>query len=283
MGDDTAAKRRSVIHEIGLDVRAEGAALDALLSSHPASAWATPTPATGWTVADAISHLAYFDEVGTLALQRPTIFEAERDRIVDAVASEAPGDLALARELAPAELADRWRRGRADLLEAALGGESSRRVPWFGPTMSIPSFLTARLMETWAHGQDVVDALGARPILSDRLRHVCHLGVATRGWSYAIRALDEPASSIRVELVGPGGEEWAWGPPDATERVAGSAAEFAAVVTQRRNVDDTSLRVDGADAAHWLRIAQSFAGPPGDGRPPGMQPIAPSGDEGTRR
>ena len=46
---------------------------------------------------------------------------------------------------------------------------------------------TARLMETFAHGRDVADALGAHArAATARLRHVCHLGVRTRGFAYLI-------------------------------------------------------------------------------------------------
>ena len=47
-------------------------------------------------------------------------------------------------------------------LLAACWRRSTRRPasPWYGPSMSARSFVTARLMETWAHGMDVADALG---------------------------------------------------------------------------------------------------------------------------
>ena len=136
--------------------------------------------------------------------------------------------------------------------------------------MSVPSFATARLMEHWAHGQDVAAALidggvlhpGAIPAPTDRLRHICHLGVATRGWSYTVRDLDPPAGDVRVELVLPSGAEWTAGPADATDRVTGPALDFCLVVTQRRNAAATDLVVRGGAAEAWLAIAQCFAGRP---------------------
>ena len=58
--------------------------------------------------------------------------------------------------------------------------------------MGAKSFLTARLMEVWAHGQDIVDTVGARRAPTDRLRHIAQLGFITRGWTYINRGLDVP-------------------------------------------------------------------------------------------
>jgi uncharacterized protein (TIGR03084 family) len=67
---------------------------------------------------------------------------------------------------------------------------------------------------------------------------------------------------VRVELDAPGGGVWTWGGAAAPERVSGTALDFCLVVTQRRGVDETDLACEGAGAAHWMQIAQAFAGPP---------------------
>jgi uncharacterized protein (TIGR03084 family) len=137
--------------------------------------------------------------------------------------------------------------------------------------MAARSFATARLMETWAHGQDVADALGVRREPTDRLRHVAHIGVRARPFSYAVRGLDVPAGEVYVALDPPsGGEPWTWNDPTAPDRISGPALDFCLVVTQRRHPADTSLVVDGPLAAEWIAIAQAFAGPPGEGRRPGQ-------------
>jgi uncharacterized protein (TIGR03084 family) len=133
--------------------------------------------------------------------------------------------------------------------------------------MSVTSFTTARLMETWAHGQDVVDALGRTRALGPRLRHVAEIGVRARGFAYASRGLPVPDHPVRVELSGPGGEAWAWGPEDARDRVRGDALDWCLVVTQRRNPADTALVVEGDTAREWVGIAQAFAGAPTEHRP----------------
>ena len=148
-----------------------------------------------------------------------------------------------------------------DELEAAgrtLTNET--RVEWYGPSMGSKSFLTARLMEVWAHGQDICDTVGATRTPTDRLRHIAQLGVITRGWSYIVRGELAPEGEVRVELTAPSGDQWAWGPEDAPAGVTGPAEDFCLVVTQRRHVDDTDLTVTGETAHDWMTKAQAFAG-----------------------
>jgi len=135
--------------------------------------------------------------------------------------------------------------------------------------MGAMSFVSARLMETWAHGQDVADALGVIRIATNRLRHIAHLGVRARPFSYVVRGLTMPTDQVSVELTSPSGELWAWDTEsDPPDQVRGPALDFCLVVTQRRNIVDTELEVKGRAANEWLGIAQAFAGPPGPGRPP---------------
>lgn len=257
------------------DLAVEQAALEALVQDLSASEWSRPTPAPGWDIATSVGHLVYFDEAAALALGDPERFEALRRSFLDLDERGAAGDLrpdeVLGRELAPVQLLERWRRARRSLEEAAWTVDPAVRVPWFGPPMSPASFLTARIMETWAHGQDVRDALGEPPLISARLRHVCHLGVAARPYAFAVHQQADPGGPIRVEVQGPSGEVWTWGPADAPDVVRGSALDLALVVTQRRNLADTSLVVQGQLAQAWLAVAQAFAGPAGAGRPPGCK------------
>ena len=143
------------------------------------------------------------------------------------------------------------------------------RLAWYGPQMSAASSVTARLMETWAHGQDVVDALGLEREATNRLRHIAHLGVSTFGFAFEAHSRAVPVAQVRVELTAPqGGGLWTWGPAQSDDRVIGRAEEFCLVVTQRRHVLDTELEVIGPVATEWMSIAQAFAGPAGPGRKP---------------
>jgi uncharacterized protein (TIGR03084 family) len=131
--------------------------------------------------------------------------------------------------------------------------------------MSLSSMVTSRIMETWAHGQDVRDALGAPTPSTPRLRHVAFLGWRAFGNSFMARGLPVPDVEVRVEL-----DQCTFGPEDAANVVRGPALDFCLVVTQRRHVDDTSLVAEGDVAKQWLSIAQAYAGPPGQGREPGQ-------------
>jgi len=256
------------VAELCSDLAAEHDALDAVVASQPAAAWATPTPAAGWDVGDSISHLCFFDEAAVLALTDPDGFEAHKTGLLAAMAeagADSP-DVALGRQLSdPAALVDRWRAARATYLDAAraaAAAEPGQRIPWYGPPMSVPSFTTARLMETWAHGADVRDALGVPIEASPRLRHVIHIGVTARPFAFASHGIADPGDSIRVEAAAPDGASWTWGPPDATNRVAGSALDLALVLTQRRHRSHTQVTTEGPVAEQWLAVAQAFAGPP---------------------
>jgi uncharacterized protein (TIGR03084 family) len=253
------------VAEIAADLRAEQDALDAVVAGLPDAAWSTPTASPGWTVADQIGHLTYFDGTATLAINDADAFKES----VQALLTSGDLDRAtLSRDLAPADLLATWRSNRSRLANAATGLSADSRVPWYGPSMSAKSFLTARLMECWAHGQDVVDAVdGTRPA-SDRLRHIAQLGFITRGWSYKNRGLEPPDTAVRLELKAPSGETWRYGPDDAAEVVSGPAEDFCLVVTQRRHVDDTALQIEGEAARDWMLKAQAFAGPATEGPQP---------------
>jgi uncharacterized protein (TIGR03084 family) len=169
--------------------------------------------------------------------------------------------------MAPAGVLGWWRDARRRLLAAAAACDPKERVPWFGPPMSVRTCVTARLMETWSHGLDIHDAAGRRPVDTDRLRHVAHLGYVTREFAYRNRGLEPPGTPLYVELTAPSGAVWAWGPAGATDRITGPAGDFCRVVTQRLHPADTALRAEGDRASEFLRVAQAFAGPPGPGRP----------------
>lgn len=248
------------------DLRAESDDLDALVALLPAERWADETPAPGWTIAHQIGHLLWTDRVALTAVTDEPGFA----EVLQGAAANPTGFVdAGAEELAalPAgELLADWRSTRARLHGALLGVAAGRKLPWFGPPMSAASMATARLMETWAHGLDVADALGVKRTATDRLRSIAHLGVRTRDYAYVVNNLAPPAEPFFVELRGPGGDVWSWGSPDAAQRVSGSAEDFCFLVTQRRPLSALDIAAHGPDAQRWLEIAQAFAGPPGGGR-----------------
>ena len=251
------------------DLGEEHAALDEIVASLDDGSWDVQTPAEPWTVRDQISHLAFFDELATAAATSTDEFMAGMATAAQDVDAFMNAPLEKGRAMPPAEVVAWWRAARAEMMAAFRELDPGTRIPWYGPPMSPASFMTARLMETWAHGQDIVDALGIERATSPRLRHVAHIGVRARPFSYTTRGMDVPEEPVAVELAGPEGERFVWD-EGAAQRVRGPALDFCLVVTQRRHVDDTSLEMDGALAREWMSIAQAYAGPPGSGRKPGQ-------------
>ncbi|WP_373202547.1 TIGR03084 family metal-binding protein [Mycobacterium marinum] len=248
------------------DLEAESDDLDALVAPLAPQRWSELTPAPGWSIAHQIAHLLWTDRVALTAVTDEAGFA---DVLTAAAANPAGFVDEGAEELAampPAELLSDWRLTRGRLHEALLDVADGRKLPWFGPPMSAASMATARLMETWAHGLDVADALGVTRPATDRLRSIAHLGVRTRDYAYFVNNLAPPTEQFLVELRGPGGDLWSWGPADAAQRVTGPAEDFCFLVTQRRPLSSLHLTATGEDARQWLQIAQAFAGPPGEGR-----------------
>ncbi len=244
------------------DLAAESAELRGLVVGLGEVGWGLGTPAEGWSIADQVSHLAYFDDVAVRSAVEPDAFLAEhRGGVVDPDAIAARY-----RTLDGPELLAWFDRSRERLIETFRGLDPRLRVPWFGTEMSAASALTARIMETWAHGQDVTDALGAVREPSMRLRHVAHIGVGARAFSYALHGRALPDVPVRVELDAADGSRWTWGPEDAADRIAGPALHFALLITKRRHRDDLALAITGPAAREWAEIGQAFAGRPGTGR-----------------
>lgn len=248
------------------DLQAESEALDALVAGLNPEQWTLPTPAPGWTIAHQIGHLWWTDQVALQSITDEPAFESLVTGAQTRIATFVDDAAAEAAAVAPADLLANWRQTRAALHAALRAVPAGRKLQWFGPPMSGMSMATARLMETWAHGVDVADTLGAEVVGTARLKSIAHLGVRTRDFAFTVHGLTPPAEPFHVELTGPDGSVWTWGPEDAAQRVRGPALDFCFLVTQRRPRTALDLVADGPEAQEWLAIAQAFAGPPGAGR-----------------
>jgi uncharacterized protein (TIGR03084 family) len=243
------------------DLRAESDDLDAVISSAEADALHRATPAAGWSAADTLGHIWFFDREARRALEEPEDFVARRDELFADPEGYLSAHVETIRGLGDA-LVPSWQDERRRIIDALQTVDPTTRVPWYGPSMSPMSFGTARLMETWAHGQDIADALEVRRTPTDRLRHIAHLGVSTRGFSYVVRGMEASDVPVYVALTAPSGAEWTWGDPSAADSVRGTAVDFCQRVTQRRVLEDLNLEVTGEAATEWMSIAQAFAGGP---------------------
>ncbi|MEW2165869.1 TIGR03084 family metal-binding protein [Streptomyces sp. NPDC007084] len=250
------------------DLHRESEELDRLVAGLDRDGWVRITPAPRWTIAHQIAHLTWTDHAALLAVTDADAFADEvkkaiatPDTFVDQGADEGAAQ-------PPDRLLTAWRAGRTGLEDALRAAPAGTRFPWYGPPMSVASMATGRLMETWAHGQDIADALGVQREPTDRLRHVARIGVRARDFAFAAHGLPAPTEEFRVELQSPAGDVWTHGPADAPQRVTGPALDFCLLVTQRAHRTDLAVHAQGPDADRWLDIAQAFAGPPGTGRPP---------------
>lgn len=260
------------------DLRAEYAQLADLARTLTPAQWAEHSAFHGWTPWDEVAHLCFFDETALLSATDAEAFARNTSALL--------AELATGREISaiarakyahldgPALLAH-WEPISARLTDALAVLDPKARLPWYGPSMSARSFATARLMETWAHGQDVWDVARRRRPASDRLRHIAHIGVTTFGWSFVNRQRPVPEVVPYLELQPPhGGAPWTWGDPASPERITGPALDFCLLVTQRRNLADTGLAYTDGAARDWLSIAQCFAGEPADAPAPGVRKVA---------
>lgn len=242
----------------------EHAALDEMVVGLSDSQWDTITPFYDWTIKNEVCHIAYFDDKANLAATDGDGFQADMAKSFEGITSvddwveKTVQDLM---QMPPKELMDFWVSERIKMLTTFEVLDPEDKIPWYGPPMTARSFVIARMMETWAHGQDVADALGFKRIPTERLKHIAHLGVKTFGWSYVNRGLEKPGEKVRVELTSPAGDTWLWNETCENNSVIGSAEDFCLVVAQRRHVDDTALTAQGEIAREWMTLAQVFAGP----------------------
>jgi uncharacterized protein (TIGR03084 family) len=254
------------------DLIAEAEELHAFLATLGEDDWSRPTAFQQWTPWDVVAHLHFYDRVSLVALEGREAFAGRRDELIRAMAAGTSNAELGRREfghLGPAALLEAWIVDCRDMASQLGESDPKRRLPWFGPDMGVRMFTTARLMETWAHGQEVYDLMGVARKPTDRLRHIATIGVKTFGWTFANRRLEPPGPPPYVRLVAPSGAIWEWGEPSDAEYVSGAAVDFCHVVTQGRNVADTELQVVGPVATAWMAIAQCFAGPPADPPKPG--------------
>jgi uncharacterized protein (TIGR03084 family) len=260
----------AAVDEVLADLGAEGDELDDVVGGLSEAQWRLPTPAPGWTIAHQIGHLADTDRFAALAATDPAAFEARKAELLADFDADLEARAARHAAEDPADLLARWRAARTRLLAALAAVPAGEKVAWMVTPVSPATLATTRVMELFGHGQDILDALGIERRPTDRILHVAWLGVKTRDFTFTSRGLTPPPGEFRVELTGPDGQCWTWGPARAGQVVTGPAIDFCLLVTQRRHRDDLAVTARGEDADRWLSIAQAYVGPPGQGRAPGQ-------------
>ena len=215
-----------------------------------------------WTVDDVLRHLHYWNRAVSFAAQGEEAFSGLKARVMGAIsAGRSLRDVE--RKVVPETgrvLRASWIGFARALAKSWADMDPKARLPWIGPEMSARSAMTARQMETWAHGFEILDLLGLERVDHDRIRNIVVLGVNTFGWSHQVHGLPVPDAMPKLVLEAPSGAVWEFG--NEAGRIEGKASDFAAVVTQTRALADTTLKLEGAVAETWMAHAQCFAGPP---------------------
>jgi enediyne biosynthesis protein E11 len=258
------------MQDVYSDLKAESDELDALLSGLSAEQWARPTPSEGWTVAGQVAHLTFIAHLMLRSATAPETFGPIVERASADFQGAVDGKLAEYLQQPLPDLLVAWRAAEHDAANALAAVPSGTTVPWLSGPLKPSVLAAAGLLELWAHGQDIRDALGVRREPTDRVGHVAFFGTRTRDTAYRLRGLTPPAEEFRFEFTAPSGVLWAFGPEDAAQKVSGPAADFALLVGRRRHRDDLAVKAEGDEADRWLDIAQAYLGPPGAGRSPGQ-------------
>jgi uncharacterized protein (TIGR03084 family) len=255
------------------DFALECRVLERLLATLAPEDWRHPTAFKGWSANDIVVHLHFWNAAADLSARDGAAFQRLWQDVL--AAAPAPGGLrAFENERVPEReraLLERWATFADDMAARWRDFDPGQRVPWAGPDMSVRSAITARQMETWAHGQALFDLFGAGREETDRLKNIAVLGVNTFGWSFRVRGLEPPAEPPYIELSAPSAATWTFNDPAAAASLRGSAVEFCQVVTQTRNLADTALEIAGDAAVRWMAHPQCFAGPPETPPAPGTR------------
>ena len=255
-----------MLHQ-AIDFKNESDSLYKILKNIKVDAFSKETQFKSWTINDVLYHLHVWNKAALLSLKSESKFQEFLQDFISAVKSgTSPRDYEkkLSENKVGQELLLLWKKNYEKVSDEFSISDPKSRVKWAGPDMSVRSSITARLMETWAHGQEIYDQLGLNRVEDDRIRNIVVIGMNTFGWTFRNRNLVVPQKMPRLFLLSPSKIKWEWNEDNKEDSIIGNASEFCQVVTQVRNINDTSLKVTGNIAKKWMSIAQCFAGPPED-------------------
>ena len=241
--------------DIFADLAAEQDRLDAILGTLDDGQWAAASGADGWSVADVVLHLAQTNESVEIATGDGDVarrFHRTGQTLDETMAARVEDERAPAREVYA-----RWQRSCRASLDALRAADPQTPLPWAAAALKPATLATTRIAEHWAHGLDITEPLGIPFPDTDRLRHVAWLGHGSL--PYAAQLAGVAFHPVRCELVGPGGDVWALGPPEADSAITGSAGAFCRVGAQRLAPDDSGLRTTGPHGAAMLAVLRNYA------------------------
>jgi uncharacterized protein (TIGR03084 family) len=253
----------------------ESEAILALVQDLSPAQMVAETGFKGWTIDAILRHLHVWNMAAFWSLSAPEKFRAFMAEAMANMRGQSGAmrsfESAYLDDLAGAELIVVWRDFFRQMAPVFGAADPAARVEWAGPSMSVRSSITARLMENWAHAQAIYDELGIIRQNHDRIGNIVMIGLNTYGWTFKVNGEEAPDPVPYLRLTAPSGAIWEHGAPSADERIEGLAEQFCQVVTQCRNIADTQLTVTGPNATRWMAIAQCFAGGAETPPPPGTR------------
>ncbi len=254
------------MREILSDLVAEQQSLDQFLQRIRERDWKLPTPAPGWSIHDTVSHLAFTETFAAAAIEQGQDY-VDSQHVTD-VDEWTDRGVQQGRGKRYQEVIEWWRNGRASVVDALSRMEASDRIPWVINSLSAKGFATLRLMETWAHGLDIREAMDGRlPVVEDeeeteedspRLRHVAWLAHRMLPYAFEQAGEEYPKEGIRVQVMGPKYASWVFGPRETDQVIKGHAGEFCRVAVHRLDPADTGLKAIGDYAETALRIIRAY-------------------------
>ena len=188
-----------------IDFREESEALYQIVKDLSDQELEQTTQFKNWTINDVLAHLHHWNLAADLSLKDEQVFLKWMGSIAShfgkaplrEVEKQTIGDLR------GKELVQLWRDYYLEMSDRFENTDPKQRVKWAGPDMSVRSSITARLMETWAHGLAVYDLLGLQRADSDRIKNIAQLGINTFGWTFKNRGEDLPGKAPAVILTSP--------------------------------------------------------------------------------
>ncbi|WP_342779469.1 TIGR03084 family metal-binding protein [Amycolatopsis cihanbeyliensis] len=256
-------------------MKADAMEVQQVLSGLDATGWATPTPAPGWTVTHQVAHLAATFQRAGLAASDPPAFAKIMEHANPDFDKEVETVMRPYLELPPGELLVRWYDELTTAADALAAVPAGQDIPWLVNPLPPAVLASGGMMELFAHGQDIADALGTPIERTDRIAPLVGFVVHTRHFGYLAREMTPPDDDFRFEVTAPSGTLWTFGPEDAAQRIEGPALDLCLLAARRRHHRDLSLVATGKHATRWLDVAQAYRGPTGAGREPGQFTDAP--------
>ena len=244
--------------EIFDDLAAEYDRLDGIFATLSEAEWASPSAAAGWSVVDVLLHLAQAEEaVAAVVTGTPARSGAPALDRGPVSVDEAMDQWVAAERAGPEVVYPRWQAARRESVAALRAADPDLAAVWVSAPLRPATLATTRLTEHWSHALDITGPLSIPYPDTERLRHVARLAYRTLPYAFAVAG--EAPGPVRVELTGPDGQTWRFGPDDAPSVISGRAGEFCRVGARRLRPDESGLTATGPHGATALRVLRNYA------------------------